>query len=98
MFIALLRFGKNKAEAPKFMSDHNAWIKQGFDDGVFILIGSLQPNQGGSVIAHNISREDFETRVNEDPFVANEIVDVEILEIKPGKAVDRLGFLIPSGE
>ncbi len=27
------------------MDEHNAWIKQGFDDGVFLLVGSLQPNQ-----------------------------------------------------
>ncbi len=25
------------------MLGHNGWIKRGFDDGVFLLAGSLQP-------------------------------------------------------
>ncbi len=37
------------------MEGHNEWIKQGFEDGVFLLAGSLQPNPGGSVNAHNAS-------------------------------------------
>jgi len=53
MFVVLLKFSDNKNKAGEFMEDHNQWIKSGFDDGVFILVGSLQPNLGGSVIAHN---------------------------------------------
>ena len=41
MFMVLLKFSENKAQASQFMEAHNAWIKQGFDDGVFLLVGSL---------------------------------------------------------
>ncbi len=76
------------------MEDHNEWIKRGFEDGVFLLVGSLQPNLGGSVIAHNTSLLELHERVKEDPFVAENIVSSEILEIEPKKADERLNFLV----
>ena len=93
MFVVLLKFSDNKAQAGNFMEAHNAWIKKGFDDGVFLLIGSLQPNLGGSIIAYNTSLAELETRVNKDPFVAENVVSAEILEISPKKADERLSFL-----
>jgi len=94
MFIVLLRFSDNKAQASQFMESHNEWIKLGFDDGVFLLVGSLQPNLGGSVVAHNTSLADLQVRVNEDPFVAENIVTAEIIEITPSKTDERLKFLL----
>ena len=94
MFIVLLRFSDNKIQAGEYMEDHNAWIKQGFTDGVFLLVGSLEPGLGGSVIAHNISREELQQRVNDDPFVSENVVTAELIEISPKKADERLGFLV----
>ncbi|RZM80370.1 hypothetical protein C3B51_12490 [Pseudoalteromonas rubra] len=94
MFIILLKFSENKSQASEYMASHNDWIKQGFEDGVFLLVGSLQPGLGGSVIAHNISKEDLEVLVNADPFVKHDVVSAEILEIDPKKADNRLSFLV----
>ncbi len=74
MFIVLLKFSSNKAQAGQFMDGHKAWLKRGFDDGVFLLAGSLKPQLGGGIMAHNISREDLQARVNDDPFVAHDVV------------------------
>lgn len=76
------------------MQGHNAWIKRGFDDGVFLLTGSLQPNMGGGVVAHNTSLAELQARVNSDPFVAENVVAAEILEITPSRASDQLSFLL----
>ncbi|PAU76514.1 YciI family protein [Halomonas salipaludis] len=94
MFIVLLRFSENKSQASAFMELHNQWIKSGFEDGVFLMAGSLKPSLGGSIMAHGISREDLEHRVNQDPFVAENIVTAEILEIDPKKTDERLNFLL----
>ena len=94
MFIVLLRLSENKSKAGNFMEGHNQWIKQGFDDGVFLLVGSLQPNKGGAVVARNVSLHELQDRVSQDPFVQEGIVSAEILEIEPKKADDRLNFLI----
>lgn len=94
MYIVLLKFSDNKAQAGQFMDGHNAWIKQGFDDDVFVLVGSLQPNQGGAIVAHNIAMADLQARVNADPFVAEGVVSADIMEITPAKADERLAFLL----
>ena len=94
MFIVLLRFSDNKGQAGEFMDGHNEWIKRGFDDDVFLLVGSLQPNSGGGIVAHNTSLSDLQSRVNADPFVAENVVNAEILEITPAKADERLNFLL----
>ena len=93
MFVVLLRFADKKALASQFMEGHNAWIKRGFDDGVFLMTGSLQPKLGGGILANNTSLTDLQTRVKDDPFVAHDIVRAEILEITPGQTDARLAFL-----
>ncbi len=94
MFIVLLKFSTNQANAGQFMDGHNAWIKRGFDDGVFLLAGSLQPKLGGGIVAHNTSLADLQSRVRLDPFVAENVVNAEILEITAAKVDERLKFLL----
>ena len=94
MFIVLLKFSGNKSQASQFMEGHKEWIKRGFDDGVFLLAGSLQPNLGGGIVAHNTSLPDLQSRVNGDPFVVENVVSAEILEITPSRADERLKFLL----
>jgi uncharacterized protein YciI len=93
MFVVLLKFAANKAQAAQFTEGHKAWIKRGFDDGVFLLVGNLQPSLGGGIVAHGTSLSDLQSRVNDDPFVAANIVSAEILEITPSKTDERLNFL-----
>lgn len=93
MFVVLLKFSKNKSKVSEFMEGHNQWIKQGFDESIFLLVGGLKPGLGESVIAHNTSLSDLQIRVNEDPFVIEDIVKPEILEIEISKTNPRLGFL-----
>ena len=93
MFIVLLKFSGNKGQAGQFMEGHNEWIKRGFDDGIFLVVGSLQPNLGGGIVAHNTTLPDLQSRVNNDPFVVENVVSAEILEITPAKADERLNFL-----
>lgn len=94
MFVVLLKFSDNKAQAGQFMDGHKAWIQRGLEEGIFLLIGSLQPNQGGGILAYNTTRSDLEGRVKDDPFVAERVVTAEILEITPAKADARLEFLL----
>ena len=94
MFVVLLKFSGNKGQAGQFMEAHKDWIKRGFDDGVFLLVGTLRPNLGGGIMAHNTSRADLQNRVNDDPFVTENVVSAEILEIAPSSADERLKFLL----
>ena len=93
MFIVFLKFSDNRAQAAQFMEGHNAWIKRGFDSGIFLLAGSLQPGVGGAILAHNIARDDLDALVRDDPFVAERVVTAEIHDVTPGRVDERLAFM-----
>lgn len=94
MFIILLEFSRNKAQAGRFMEGHKQWLESGFDDGIFVMAGSLQPNLGGGILAHDVSLEALQDRINDDPFVSEGIVNAKIIEMTPSRADRRLDFLI----
>lgn len=94
MLVVLLRFSKNKDRAGQLMGGHNDWLQRGFDDGIFLLAGSIQPKLGGAILAHGTTLSDLRERVNEDPFVVEDVVRAEILEIAPSRADERLQFLL----
>jgi uncharacterized protein YciI len=94
MFVVLLRFSDNKGRAGQFMEGHKEWIRRGFEDGVFLVAGSLQPNLGGGIVVHNTSLPDLRSRLNDDPFVAEGVVSAEIIELTPSRTDERLAFLV----
>ncbi|MEM9964094.1 MAG: YciI family protein [Asticcacaulis sp.] len=87
MFIIFLRFAAHKDKAPAFMEAHKLWLKQGFAEGVFLMSGSLKPAGGGVILAHALSLEEAEVRVQADPFVREGIVSAEIIEVSPSMAL-----------
>ena len=93
MFIILLKFSANKSKAPEWMAKHNEWLGRGFADGVFIMAGSIKPGLGGAIIARGGSLTGITNRVNDDPFVIEDVVKAEILEISPSKVIDQMKFL-----
>jgi len=93
MFIVLLKFSDNRDQAGAFLDGHKAWLKQGFDDGVFLAAGSLQPGPGGGILAHGATLSDLQARVDADPFVAERVVAPEIVQIDTSMTDPRLEFL-----
>ncbi len=93
MYIITLTLTDQKSKAPDFMAAHNDWIARGFDDGAFLLVGSLKPQGGGAILAIQTDRAALEQRVADDPFVKEGIAVPEIQEIAPGRTDPRLSFL-----
>ncbi len=93
MFIILLKFTHNKHRAKEFVEGHRAWIARGFDDGVFLVAGSLQDGIGGGILAHKTTLSDLQRRVEEDPFVAEDVVTAQVFELTPSRADQRLALL-----
>ena len=93
MFVTFLKFAQSRAAAPTFMAAHNAWIAQGFADGVFLCVGSLQPADGGMILAHGEARGDYDSRIAADPFVMEGVVTAETHEIDPRRTIPAMEFL-----
>lgn len=94
MFIVLLKMSTDFLKATDRMAAHKTWLKQGFDEGVFLAAGNLTGQAGGGILAHGINKEQLMQRLTDDPFVANDIVTVDIIEIRPSQADPRLAFLL----
>lgn len=93
MFVVLLRFSDKKNDAAQHMDGHQKWIKSGFDDGIFLVVGSINSGVGGAILAHNTSIDDLQRRVADDPFVTANVVTAEIIEIAVAQSDHRLSFL-----
>lgn len=93
MFIVTLTLTEKKSKAPEFMEAHKAWIAKGFNDGIFVLVGSLKPQGGGVILAIGSDRASIEDRVSEDPFVVKGVATPHIQEVSPGRVASELSFL-----
>lgn len=94
MFMVFLKFAAARDQASRLMQAHKDWLQRGFNDGVFLLSGSIQPQAGGAILAHGLTRAELQERVSQDPFVVESVVQAEIVEVSASKADDRLGFLL----
>ncbi len=93
MFIVTLTFTENRGKAAAHMAAHNAWLAQGFADGLFLASGSLLPAGGGAILAQGPSAEELAARLAHDPFVAERIVQATITEVALSRTDPRLDFL-----
>tara|TARA_R110000803_G_scaffold136845_1_gene203790 strand:- start:1175 stop:1468 length:294 start_codon:yes stop_codon:yes gene_type:complete len=94
MFVITLGFSENRDRAGKLMDGHKMWLRKGFEEGVFLVAGSLAAGKGGGILASKTSRAELEARLAQDPFVAEKVVSAEIIEITPSLTDARLEFLI----
>lgn len=93
MFLILLSYTKPLDEVDRWLDDHKAWVKQGFDDGVFILAGGQLPRVGGVVVAIGETREQIEGRAAQDPFVRHGVAAAQVIEVRPSTLDARIEFL-----
>lgn len=96
MHVVLLKFSNNRAQAGEHMPGHKAWLQQGFDEGFFVAAGSLHGGQGGCLFVQELDTARLTQRLAEDPFVAHDVVQVEIVDVALNKADPRLSFLLAS--
>lgn len=94
MYVVFLRFSAGREQAGRLMQAHKDWLERGFDEGVFLLAGSIQPQAGGMILASGVTLAQLEERVKSDPFVVEDVVQAEIVAATPSRADPRLAFLL----
>lgn len=83
LHLVLLEFADTSGAAA-LMDDHNRWIDRGFDDGTFLLTGSV-PGRGGAVLLHGVTGDEVDRTVQDDPFVLHGVVTPTVVEIQPSR-------------
>lgn len=94
MFIISLTYIKPLTEVEQHFDAHMAYVKNYYQQGVFLASGKKVPRTGGVILAKAESLQAIEKIVAEDPFCLANLVKVEITEFLPTNAVDELSFLL----
>ncbi|MBA3041400.1 MAG: GTP cyclohydrolase [Alphaproteobacteria bacterium] len=92
MFILSLTYVKPQEEADRLMEPHMAWLKQGYDSGIFLASGRKVPRTGGVILARG-ERADIEAFVAGDPFAVDGVADYDITEVALTRTADGLDGL-----
>ena len=79
MFILSLTYIAPLEDADKHMQAHMAWVKAGYDQGIFLASGRKVPRSGGVILARG-ERAALETMCAADPFTVHGIAEYEITE------------------
>lgn len=93
MFIVLLTYTAPLTEVDLHVKAHTEWVDARYAEGVFVASGPLIPRTGGAILAHGLSRDALVTLLASDPFVINNVIKTEILEVAVRATDERLAFL-----
>ncbi len=72
----------------KVLPAHRAFLEKHYQAHHLLVSGPLDPRTGGVIVTHEMSREDVEAMLLEDPFVLEGVSEYEIIEFKPSRAIN----------
>jgi uncharacterized protein YciI len=83
------------SEIDAAMRAHMAYLKKQYAAGRFLMSGRKVPRTGGIILALGDSREQVETLVRQDPFVARGLADFRITEFNLSQRAESIDALLP---
>ncbi|HYJ11129.1 MAG TPA: YciI family protein [Polyangiaceae bacterium] len=95
MFVIELIYKAELSEIDAAMRAHMAYLKKEYAAGRFLMSGRKVPRTGGIILALGESREQVETLVKQDPFVARGLADFRITEFNLSQRAESIDALLP---
>jgi uncharacterized protein YciI len=74
---------------------HMAWLKDAFDDGIFLASGRRVPATGG-VLLSKVDRATLDASLAKDPFYSNGVAEFEIIEFTATSVAEGYENLLDS--
>ena len=97
MFVIELTYKVPLARIDARMAAHVKFLNKHYADGRFVVSGRKIPRDGGIIIAAGGTRQDIERIMQEDPFVAEQLADVRVIEFRASQRADDAGARIARG-
>lgn len=95
MFVIELIYKAELSEIDAAMRAHMAYLKKEYAAGRFLMSGRKVPRTGGIILALGESREQVETLVKQDPFVARGLADFRVTEFNLSQRAESIDALLP---
>jgi uncharacterized protein YciI len=90
MFVIELTYRASLADIDAKMAAHVRFLKKYYACGNFLLSGRKIPRDGGIILAVGTSRQQIEAIAAEDPFVAQGLADVRIIEFRASQRANDI--------
>ena len=74
---------------------HMAWLKDAFDEGIFLASGRRVPATGG-VLLSKVDRATLDASLAQDPFYSNGVAEFEIIEFTATSVAEGYENLLDS--
>ncbi|HTV92999.1 MAG TPA: YciI family protein [Verrucomicrobiae bacterium] len=88
MFVLLSRYLKPLDEVDRHLAEHRAFLEKHYAARRLLISGPQDPRTGGVIVTHDITREQAEAMLAEDPFVREGIAEYEFIEFKPTRPIN----------
>lgn len=85
MFVILLHYIKPFVEVDEYLEEHRKFLDKHYAAGHFLVSGAQAPRIGGVILAKNLSREELDAVLNEDPFHREQLATYQVIEFRPTK-------------
>jgi uncharacterized protein YciI len=92
MFLLSLTYKVPNDEVDRHLDAHKAWLKEGYEAGLFLASGRKVPRTGGMIFARG-PRAQIDAMARRDPFHVNGVADYFISEIDINMAAEALEIL-----
>ena len=90
MFVIELIYKADLSVIDAHMAAHMKFLKKYYKAGNFLISGRKIPRDGGIILAVGKSRTEIEAIAHEDPFYANGLADVRVIEFRASQHADDI--------
>ncbi len=85
MFIIEITYKKSLDQIDQHLTEHKAFLDNGYRNNYFVASGPKVPRTGGIIISQLTNREKLEEFLKQDPFAIHDVADYQITEFSPTK-------------
>lgn len=85
LFVLIVHYIRPIAEVEAKRLEHRDWLDLYYRAGRFLVSGPQVPREGGIILAKGGTRQEWETTVQEDPFVQAGVAVYEVIEFEAVK-------------
>ncbi len=90
MYILSLNYNTPLEEVDKYINEHIEFLKKQYEAGIFVMSGRKVPRTGGIILARNVSLEELNKIISEDPFHINGVAEYEVTQFLPTMMIEEL--------
>lgn len=90
MRIVTLTYTADLAAIDAALDDHRQWLHEDYADGAFLVSGAKEPRTGGVIVTADISRDELDKRLADDPFRQRTLADYTVITINASRTAAGL--------